>query len=163
MIENSKHYARAIGLLVLLVIAWLVWSGLYKPLLLSLGAFSCLLCVYLAHRVGFFKERSGLHLIARLPGYWLWLFVEIVKSSIDVAKIVLNPKLPISPTVVELKAKPKGPIGQAILGNSITLSPGTVTLDVHEGILQVHCLTQASANDLLTGESNRRAASLTVN
>ncbi|MEM8660908.1 MAG: Na+/H+ antiporter subunit E, partial [Pseudomonadota bacterium] len=85
---------------------------------------------------------------------------EIVSSSIDVAKIVLSPKLEISPVVVEFEAQTQSEVSQAILGNAITLSPGTVTLDVHEGKLLVHCLTERSARSLVDGESNARAANL---
>jgi multicomponent Na+:H+ antiporter subunit E len=161
MLIQTKRGLRALSLLVILIVAWLLWSGIYKPLLLGLGAFSCVLCIYLAHRVGFFRQASGLHLIPRLPRYWFWLLIEIVKSSFDVAKIVLSPKLPISPTLIEFDALPQGPIGQAILGNSITLSPGTVTLDVHDGKLLVHCLTREGARALLSGDANSRAAALT--
>ena len=103
----------------------------------------------------------SLQVIPRLLRYWAWLSPEIVKSSLDVARIILHRRLPISPTVVEFDAAPKGPVGQAILGNAITLSPGTVTLDVHDGRLRVHCLTQKGADALLSGEFNRRAAQLT--
>jgi multicomponent Na+:H+ antiporter subunit E len=161
MLIQTKRALRALSLLLVLIVAWLLWSGIYKPLLLGLGVFSCVLTVYLAHRVGFFRQASGLHVIPRLAGYWVWLLIEIFKSSFDVAKIVLNPKLPISPTLIEMDAQPKGPIGQAILGNSITLSPGTVTLDVHEGRLLVHCLTREGAQALLSGDTNSRAAALT--
>jgi len=142
---------------------WLLWSGIYKPLVLGLGFLSCTLSVYLAHRLGFFKEVMPLHVIPLLPRYWGWLLVEIVKSSFMVARIILSPKLPISPTVVEFEAAPKGPIGQIILGNTITTSPGTVTLDVRNGRLRVHCLTRDIADELLSGQTNRRAAELTVN
>ena len=152
---------RVIGLTILLMVAWLLWSGIYKPILLALGLFSCLLCVYLVYRTGFFRGPSGLHLLHRLPGYWLWLLKEVFRSSIDVARIVLNPKLPISPTMIELEAQPTGPIGQAILGNAITLSPGTVTVDLYQGKLMVHCLTQSGADDLATGVANRKTAALT--
>ncbi|MFT5573867.1 MAG: multicomponent Na+:H+ antiporter subunit E [Cryomorphaceae bacterium] len=161
MLDHRKRTMRALGLLIIFVAAWLLWSGLYKPVLLGLGAFSCALCVYLANRMGFYREVSGLHVIPKLPRYWAWLLVEIIKSSFEVAKIVLDPKLPISPTVVEIDALPEGPIGQAILGNAITLSPGTVTLDVYEGRLRVHCLTSKGAQELLAGEANRRTAALT--
>ncbi|MFQ3246797.1 MAG: multicomponent Na+:H+ antiporter subunit E [Arenicella sp.] len=161
MLIQTKQALRAFSLLAILIVAWLLWSGIYKPLLLGLGAFSGALSVYLAHRIGFFRQASGLHVIPRLPSYWLWLLIEIIKSSFDVAKIVLSPKLPISPTLIEFDAQPQGPIGQAILGNSITLSPGTVTLDVHDGRLQVHCLTREGAQALLSGDANRRAAALT--
>ena len=159
--QGSSRRGAVLALLSLLAAAWLLWSGVYKPLVLALGALSCVLAVYLAHRVGFFRESTALHVIPRLPRYWAWLFVEILKSSIEVTRIILHPKLPISPTVVEFDAAPKGPVGQAILGNAITLSPGTVTMDVHEGCLQVHCLTEAGAEALLAGDVNRRSAALT--
>ncbi len=151
------------ALLLVLATAWLLWSGIYTPLLLGLGALSCLLSLYLAHRIGFFDELFSLQVIPRLPRYWAWLLTEIVKSSFDVARIILHRQLPISPTVIEFESDPNGPVGQVILGNSITLSPGTVTLDVHDGRLRVHCLTRAGADALLSGEFNRRAAELTRN
>ena len=72
----------------------------------------------------------------------------------------MSPKMNISPSVIKLAAEPEGPVGQAILGNSITLTPGTVTLDDHEGELLVHCLTREGAEALREGEMNRRAAAL---
>ena len=141
--------------------AWLLWSGLYKPLLIVLGIFSCLLTLIIARRMGFFAPTAfSLHLIPRLLSFWAWLGKELVKSNLQVARIVLNPKLPISPTLVTLKAQPRSPVSQAILGNAITLTPGTVTLDDHEGELIVHCLTRQGAEDLREGEMNRRMAAI---
>jgi multicomponent Na+:H+ antiporter subunit E len=150
-----------VALLLLLAAAWLLWSGIYKPLLLWLGAFSCALSAYVAYRIGFFERTTGLHVIPKMPALSLWLLVEIVKSSLEVVRIVLNPKLPISPTVVYLDAEPKGPVGQVILANSITLTPGTVTLDVFNDRLCVHCLTREGAQALESGDANRRIAELT--
>ena len=147
-------------LLLILAISWVLWSGLYKPLVLGLGAFSCVLSVYMAHRMGFFRHQALLTFLPRLPAYWWWLLREIVASSLEVARLILKPSLPICPTVVVLQAEPQSQVGQVILGNSITLSPGTVTLDVHEGQLLVHCLTSESARALQNGEANRRAAQL---
>jgi multicomponent Na+:H+ antiporter subunit E len=158
---GKPRTAGVLALLLLLVAAWLLWSGIYKPLLLWLGAFSCALSLYIAHRVGFFERTSGFHVIPKLPRYTLWLLVEIVKSSLEVVRIVLNPRLPISPTVVYIDAEPEGPVGQVILSNSITLTPGTVTLDVFDDRLCVHCLTRDGAAALESGEFNRRAAALT--
>jgi len=159
--DGKTRWRRIAALFFILMATWLLWSGIYKPLVLGLGVFSCTLSIYLAHRLGFFNEVTPLHVIPRLPRYWAWLLVDVVQSSLMVARVVLHPKLPISPTVVEFKAAPKGPIGQAILGNSITLSPGTVTLDVHKGRLRVHCLTRAAAESLLSGQANDRTAALT--
>ena len=84
----------------------------------------------------------------------------MIKSSIDVARIVLSPSLPISPTTVELTTTESTEGGKVILGNSITLSPGTVTIDVHGDRLLVHCLTRESAVALEDMEVQRRTARL---
>lgn len=141
--------------------AWLLWSGLYKPLLITLGVLSCLLVLVLSRRMGFFdKSVYSLHLVWRLQPFWAWLGKEIVVTNLVVARIILSRNMPISPTVMRFDALPRGPVGQAILGNSITLTPGTVTLDDHEGKLYVHCLTREFADDLREGEMNRRVAAL---
>lgn len=156
-----KPWRRMVALLVVLVAAWLLWSGIYTPLLIGLGAVSCALSVYVAQRIVFFDhDVFSLHLIPRLPRYWAWLVVEVIKSSLDVARIILHRRLPISPTLVEFDVSTSDPVGQAILGNSITLTPGTVTLDLHDGRVQVHCLTKQGADALLGGEFNRRATEL---
>ncbi|GGA73435.1 cation transporter [Neiella marina] len=162
--KSSAQTAKALAIvawLVLLVMVWLLLSGLFKPLLIGLGLFSCVITVYVVNRTGFFDQPSLLNAMPRMPKYMAYLFVDIVKSSIDVTRIVLNPKLPISPTEIEMDAAPQGHVGQAILGNSITLSPGTVTIDVHQGKLRVHCLTQAGADELLNSKINQRTAELT--
>lgn len=159
--SGEAQTSSIILLLLILAISWLLWSGLYKPLLTGLGAFSCLLSAYMAHRMGFFRHHKAmLRLLPRLARYWVWLLREIIISTIDVAKLILKPSLPISPTVVEIQAATKTDVGHVILGNSITLSPGTVTVDLHKGKLLVHCLTAESARELEKGEANRRAAAL---
>ena len=150
------------ALFAILLVSWVLWSGIYKPLLLWLGLFSCVLSVWLAQRMGFFRHAMPLRAILRLPAYWWWLLWEIVRSSFEVGRVVLTPSLPISPTVVELTTSEKSNSGKVILGNSITLSPGTVTIDVHEDRLLVHCLTEHSALQLKDPELQRRIAGLEV-
>lgn len=158
--RGAASLPAVLRLILVLAISWVLWSGLYKPLVLGLGAFSCVLSAYMAHRMGFFRHQALFRFLPRLPGYWWCLLREIVMSSIEVAKLILKPSLPISPTVVVLEAGNQSDVCQVILGNSITLSPGTVTLDVHEGKLTVHCLTSAGARELHNGETTRRAAEL---
>tara|TARA_R110001599_G_scaffold325504_1_gene537705 strand:- start:76174 stop:76686 length:513 start_codon:yes stop_codon:yes gene_type:complete len=159
--QRGESSPQAVALLLLvLALSWVLWSGLYKPLLLGLGAFSCVLTVILAQRMGFFRHQGMLKILPHLPAYWWWLLREIIVSSIDVAKLILNPSLPISPVVVEIEAQTRSDVARAILGNAITLSPGTVTLDVHEGRLLVHCLTREAAQALQEGEANQRTAEL---
>lgn len=160
--RNSQGAFGRIALVTaLLIAAWLLWSGLYKPLLLALGAFSCALTVIIAKRMGYFDTDGFVFRYnLKLFGFWGWLGREIVKSSFDVARIVLSPKLPIDPKVVELDASDLDPVDQALLGNSITLTPGTLTLDVHEGRMLVHALTSDGAAAVLDGDMKRRVAAL---
>ena len=156
--SGTARPLQLVGLLVALLVSWVLWSGIYKPLLLWLGLFSCLLSMWLAQRMGFFRHPMSLRSILRLPAHWWWLLGEIIRSSLEVARVVLSPSLPISPTVVDLITTETTDVGKVILGNSITLSPGTVTIDVHEDCLLVHCLTQHSASQLQDPEVQRRIA-----
>lgn len=156
-----KRLGRILLFLLTLALAWLLWSGLFQPLLLGLGVLSCLLTYMIASRMGYFnteifKWKFGF----RLLGYWLWLAREVFNSSVDVARVILHPKLPISPRVIDLSSTSNNPMNQVILGNSITLTPGSLTLDLHEGVVRVHTLTEAAAKDLLEGEMDRRVANL---
>lgn len=161
MSSTSRTITRMLVLLVPLVAAWLLWSGIYKPLLLVLGIFSCLLTIYIKHRMQYFDtDVFALRFGRRLVGYWLWLAKEVVKSSLDVARIVLTPSLPISPKVMTIKASSTHPVDQAILANSITLTPGTLALDVYKGEITVHALTTDGADELGKGEMDRRVAAL---
>jgi multicomponent Na+:H+ antiporter subunit E len=161
MSRTSQTIIRMLVLLLPLVAAWLLWSGIYEPLLLALGMFSCLLTIYIKHRMEYFQtEVFAMRVGRRLVGYWLWLAKEVVRSSLDVARIVLSPSLPISPRVVAVKASCEHPVDQAILANSITLTPGTLALDVHDGEITVHALTEAGADELMKGEMDRRVAAL---
>ena len=156
-----RRQVRILFFLTLLAIAWLVWSGLFKPLLLALGVLSCWLTFLIVRRMGYFDDeifapRFGLRLFA----YWLWLGREIFRSSLAVTAVVLHPKLPISPREITITATAQNPLDQVILGNSITLTPGTLALDLHNGVIKVHCLTEAGAKQLLDGEMDRRVAEL---
>lgn len=156
-----KEKSRILLLLVLLVFTWLFWSGLYKPVLLVLGALSCILTCYLAYRMRYFDDDTyPLRLSAGLLPYIVWIMKEVLHSSLEVSRLVLDPRLPVSSRVVEIDATALQPVDQVILGNSITLTPGTLTLDVHRGIIKVHCLTEDAAEALLSGDMLSRVVAL---
>ena len=132
-------------------------SGYFEPLLLGLGLASCLLSTWIAWRMDVVDhEGHPIHLSWRAPLYWSWLAWEIVKSNIDVAKIILSPSLPISPRVITLRASQPDELGHVIYANSITLTPGTVSIDVIGHSIEVHALTEESAAALETGDMDRR-------
>ena len=162
--ENTSGARSYLGMLVLsllLVAAWLLWSGLYKPLLLALGALSVGLTLYIVRRMGYLDEDTfTFHYSSGLLRFWAWLTREIVTSSLEVARVVLRRDLQLDPKVVALDAADLDRFGQALLGNSITLTPGTLTLDVHEGRLLVHALTPEAATALEQGEMQRKVTAL---
>ena len=109
--------------------------------------------------MGYFDhDLFALRFNLRLVGYWWWLGGQIIRSSLAVTRIIFDPKLPISPTVVDIHVESSHPFEQVLLGNSITLTPGTLSMDLHQGIIKVHALTQSGAEDLLAGDMNRRVA-----
>ena len=88
--------------------------------------------------------------------YWPWLAWEIVKANIDVARVILDPKIPITPKVLNINTLQVTELGHVFYANSITLTPGTVTLGLENGALEVHALTPAAIEGLLSGEMDRR-------
>lgn len=148
---------RLFVLVIALATTWIVWSGNFKPLLLALGVISVALTLLISHRMRLTRrEFFTLDLIPRMLAYWGWLLLEIVKSNFTVAKIILSPRLPIAPTLITIKNPCAGFIGQATLANSITLTPGTLTVDAHEGEFRIHCLTMKAADDVVSGDMDGR-------
>ncbi len=157
----KRSFVRILILALLLIAAWVLWSGYLKPLLLGLGALSCLLTIWTVRRMGYFDDETfAFHYDWRLLGFWAWLGREVVWSSIEVAQVVLRRRVNVEPQVVDIDGSSLGPVDQALLGNSITLTPGTLTLDVHEGRLLVHALTPSGATALKSGEMQKRVAAL---
>ncbi len=152
------------GLLVALCVGWVLWSGYFKPLLLGLGLASALVCTYLASRMRQVEGEGSRFIIMehihQLATYWPWLLVEVAKSNLEVAKIILSKKIEIDPVMIRLRASQSSEIGQVIYGNSITLTPGTITVDIEEGDLLVHALVQSAADGLHEGEMDRRVRAL---
>lgn len=150
-----------IGLTLALTVAWVFWSWHFTPLLIGLGAASVGMSVWLAHRMGLMEEGPDpVTLPPRLIAYLPWLFLEIVKSNLDVAARILNPKLPIRPQMIEVRAGQRGEVARVIYANSITLTPGTVSVDTAGDIITVHALSDEAAAGVLTGEMDRRVSRL---
>ena len=150
-----------LGLIIGAATLWLLLSGVYKPIVLGLGGFSVLFCAYVCHRMGIVdRESVPLHLLARVPLYALWLGGEIAKSNWDVAKRIVLPERRISPTIVRLRAHQSSELGQAIFANSITLTPGTVTVALRSGDAIVHAITEDNATNMEGGDMDQRVRRL---
>lgn len=140
---------------------WLLWSGHIEQFFVGAGLFSVILVVFLARRMSILDQESvPLHLGRRIPGYWGWLILQIVKANFQVARLILSREMRISPTLVRVNALQKTDLGRVIYANSIILTPATLTMDIHEGIVTVHGMTRVSAREVEEGEMNRRVACL---
>ena len=130
-------------------------------LLLGFGGVSVLTVLAISQRMDRIAEAPRLYTLGLRPlGYVPWLFWEIVKANLAVARLILDPALPIAPRVVRVQANQKTALGQTIFANSITLTPGTLSLEVAGGSILVHALTAESAEGVLDGSMNRRVARL---
>lgn len=160
-ITGDASVLHAFSLGVGLAVLWWLLSGYTLPLILALGAGSIVGVVLIARRMDVIDhEAVPLQSLTRWIAYLPWLLKEIVLANWDVVKAILAPKGRVNPTVVRIKATQKTELGFVIYANSITLTPGTVTLDVEDGVMTVHALTTGGVDGLKTGEMDRRCTAV---
>lgn len=148
---------HALSSALVLFVFWLLLSGFFTPFLVTVGALAAVGIVMLGRRMDVIDhEGHPIHLTWRALGYWPWLLKEIAKSAWEVSRIIVHPALPISPTLVRAKTSQKTAVGVVTYANSITLTPGTISIDVKPDEILVHALTRDGAAGLLAGEMDRR-------
>jgi len=154
---------HSVGLWLVVFALWLLLSGHYVPLLLTFGVLSAALIVWIAARLDVIDHESiPLQIKLGYVGYLAWLGKEIAKANIDVAKLVLNPALPISPMMLRVPATQRTDVGKVIYANSITLTPGTVSVEVEDNEILVHAITREAAEGLASGDMDRRVDAIEV-
>jgi len=138
---------------------WIILSGRFETKYLTIGAFCAAAITYLTRDL--MRPDSGpvvnrgvgvnfmIAGIGRFVLYFFWLLWSIVQSNLEVAYIVLQPKMPIQPGLLLLRTKLRNRTGHIILANSITLTPGTITVDFDDGVYSVHALVPGAAQSLL--------------
>lgn len=138
---------------VFLFVFWFLLSGHLEPLLLGLGLAAVVLTILLAERMNIIDHESHpLHLSSRFPAFIVYLFREIVKANIDVIKRIMTfRRTSISPQWFEVPLPQKTDLGRVIYANSITLTPGTVSVELSKDKIIVHALTKEAADDLSNG------------
>ena len=152
---------RALSLGCVLFVFWLLLSGHYTALLLTIGLICCAGIIALAWRMSVIDEEGHpVQLALGALTYWPWLVMEIAKSTWGVARVILDPSLPISPTMVKVRAGQKTRLGVNIYANSITLTPGTISVEVEDNDILVHAITEGGAEELAEGVMDRRVTVL---
>jgi multicomponent Na+:H+ antiporter subunit E len=144
-----------------LFVVWLILSGHFEPLILFFGAVSALLVTVIVARM----DREDRYtrpprLSWRIPGYLLWLAKEIFKANVRVARIILDPALPISPIMVPFRSSQKTDLFRVVYANSITLTPGTMTTGTDGRILRIHALTWQDVDGREEDEMDQRVCAL---
>jgi len=145
-----------LSLAAILVALWLGISGVYKPVILALGAGSIVLVVWLSARMDVVgTEHNPIIYSWRLPVYWSWLVGQIIAANLNVAHAILSPAR-IRPQLIRVPADQDAAVARVTYANSITLTPGTIALQLTEREVVVHALDRQSARGVEQGEMARR-------
>ncbi|MEP0943126.1 MAG: Na+/H+ antiporter subunit E [Rhizobiaceae bacterium] len=139
---------RAIVQILGLFALWLIMSGIYKSLIIGFGAASSVLCVWIIYRLGLVEGKGILQQFRIVAGlrYLFWLIVEIGKADWAVAKVILAKVMPSQQRLVGVPANQRSDIAKVLFANSITITPGTVTVETESNQLIVHALTDEAAD-----------------
>src|SRR5690606_35243334 len=158
-LDAVRQHARAASVWLILVVFWLLLSGLYTPFLIGVGLAAALAVTAFAVRMGLVDEEGHpIHLgLLAFFWYWPWLVKEVVKSAWQVACVIVRPSLPIAPRIVHFTPSQRSDVGLVIHANSITLTPGTGCKEASRHEFVVHALTHQAAAGLEAGsEMDRR-------
>lgn len=148
---------RYLSLVVVLALFWVLLSGYFTALMLSLGSAAVALVVWFVWRMNRIDEQPvGLRPGFGLLRYGVWLAWKVILSNIDVARRIWSPGLPVRPVWGGLEVGLRTPLQKSLYANSITLTPGTLTADVRPGHFLIHALTDEGLNELRDGEMERR-------
>lgn len=147
---------------------WILLSGKFDLKFLTYGVLTAVISAWICVPLLLLPNAKGTKKyfifdvpLAKYAVYWLWLLNEVVKANIDVVKATVKSEMVINPRVIRFRIKMDNPMAHATLANSITLTPGTVTLNVTEdGLYEIHALTDGAAEGLLEGGMQKRIADL---
>lgn len=145
---------KVFGFVSLLCIFWISLSGHFEPLLLGLGFTSIVLTFFIAKKMELIDDEIySLYLFSQLPSFFMYIFKEIVKANIDVIKRIISPRnKPISPQLIDIPLPKKSDMGHVIYANAITLTPGTISVELSKDNLTVHALTKEAAQELIEAD-----------
>ena len=143
-----KYPLRIVLLILSLFALWLLMSGIYKPLIIGFGVFSSVLCVWIIHRLELLDEKSAFQDLALFSTlkYVFWLIVEIGKADWAVTKLIISQDPQVRQRLISVPATQHSDFAKTLFANSITLTPGTITVETETERLIVHALTDEAAD-----------------
>ena len=158
--ETKSGFQNFIVTFSLLFVFWVLLSGKFDMFHLTIGVICSIVVAHLTHDLLFANVRVGetMVIVRRFIIYIPWLIYQIIRANIYVACLALSPRMPIDPHVLRFRTKLESDISWVTLANSITLTPGTITMDIKDGEFFVHALDKRVADDLHAGEMEDRVA-----
>jgi len=155
--RRGEAIRRMVPMVPLLAAFWLVLSGHFEPLMLALGAVAVTVVCSMTWRAEVYFHRDlTLPFLLCLPRFLLWLGVQVLVSAVAVVRKVWSPRLRLRPVVASTPARDLPELSQVTYANAITLTPGTLSLDIGEKLIRVHSLEQADIDELRKGGMLRR-------
>ena len=153
---------RYLGGAVVLMGLWLLMSGVYKPMVIGFGAASVVLVLIIVRRM---DRVDGDRLDASIDplkavGYFAWLLVEIAKCKWTVTKVILSPALPTRQHMFVVPYTQRSDLAQVVFSNSITLTPGTISVETEQDHFLVHALSYDPRDDVELAEMDRRVSAI---
>lgn len=153
---------------VVLFAFWLLLSGKFEVKFLVYGIASSIISAYVCMPLLLVPSKDGKKKyfafgvnLGKFALYWIWLMREVVNANLDVERAVVRSEMAINPMMVSFKMPYENPMAHATLANSITLTPGTITVDVSEdGVYLIHALTDGAREGLLSGGMQQKIAEL---
>lgn len=140
-----------------LAVFWLLLSGYIQPLLLSFGAISVAIVIVVLKRMDAVDEEpKQISLGFRPVQYTIWLLGEIIKSAVHVTKLIWGSPDKVSPALAKIPAHNIPPNKRVLYANSITLTPGTLSVDLEDGEVTVHALQEESIQELQQGSMEQK-------
>ena len=151
----------AIALFFILFGLWLALSGHYTPIFIGLGAACSAGVTALCYRMGIVDDEAvPVHLLGRALRYLPWIAWEVFKANVDVIRRLLSPRPDISPELFDVSETQQTDLGRVLYANSITLTPGTVSIRVYGDKITVHAIAKEVADGLRKGEMDRQVTRL---
>ncbi len=139
-------------------IFWILLSGEFTFILITSGVVASLITAYLSHDIFIGKAdlKTETGRVFKFIVYIPWLLWEIILANVEIAYLVLSPKPLVDPQIVRFKNDLKTDLGIVTLAHSITLTPGTVTVDANREEFVIHAIWQKSAEGIISGEMQRK-------
>ena len=161
MFENYKQTNHLLKIFLVVFIFWFILSGLTSITMLILGLISSLLIIFIINKMDIVDHETSLHNfnLFNLVIYFFWLIKEMIMSNILVCLYIVSPEKKINPSIIEVKASQKSIIGKVLYANSITFTPGTLTINIKKDILTIHTLAEPFRITIQTNKMDSKVKS----